>query len=511
MSLARERLEEIWDALARPRTVAAMLAGYCALHFLARLALSPNFSLDEAEQVFFSQSLEWGYRFRHPPLITWMSWAVLETLGIELAGLAAMKYAVMAAGLVAYFAAGRIILGEVRLAALATFGLLATFVMGFLPHQDLMHTVLLATLLAAFMWAGAVVLERGRWRDHFVLGAVVGLGILSKYVFAIAVAGLAAGIALTPALRARAKPLRLAAALVLAAAIVAPYAWWAVLHEHSLLALARDITRAGGPAFDPLGWLAGGANLALALAGFAVPFVVLFAACYWRAFLPLPVTAGNVWERGWLRALEIAMALAALAMLAAVFVVGTQEFKPRWMHQVLLALPIYLFLRAKLSGMGERAMRIFALAVFAFAAAVFAARFAIYEWSAGSCGRCREYLPIERYASGAFRAGFVQGTLVAADYDLGGNLRRYFPDSRLLAPGYPPELFGGPRGGQCLAVWRGDADPPPALVAYLGDALGAAPDDTVSRGRIDAAIRKGGGRRMALSFMLFPAGKGACN
>ena len=176
---ARKR-RDIWADLAEPSSVIAFLALYCAIHFLVRYLLSPNFTLDESEQMLFGQSLQWGYRFRHPPLITWLSWGTLSATNNSRAAFFLLKYVIMAGGLAVYFAAARVVIRDTRMAALATFGLLTTFVMGFLPLVDLMHTVLLATMLAAFLWIGARIVTKGSPRDYLLLAASTGFGMLSK-------------------------------------------------------------------------------------------------------------------------------------------------------------------------------------------------------------------------------------------------------------------------------------------------------------------------------------------
>jgi 4-amino-4-deoxy-L-arabinose transferase-like glycosyltransferase len=168
------------DRLADPRWAIGLLVGFCVLHFVIRCMLTPNFTLDESEQMLFSQSLEWGYRFRHPPLITWMVWATLSATGDSRIAFFLLKYVVMAAGLVAYYQAGRLVIRDDALAALATIGLLSTVSIGYLPLIDLMHTVLLTTMLTALLWVVARVVEFGRWRDYLLFGAILALGTLSK-------------------------------------------------------------------------------------------------------------------------------------------------------------------------------------------------------------------------------------------------------------------------------------------------------------------------------------------
>ncbi len=482
-----KRYASVWEALADPQTVAAILILYCLFHFLLRLMLTPNYTLDESEQILFGQSLQWGYRFRHPPLITWLSWGTLTATGQSRAAFFLLKYVLMLAGLLAYFQAARIVIRDTRLAGLATFGLLTTVVIGYMPHIDLMHTVLLATMLAAYLWADARALTQGRWGDYVLLGVVAGLGILSKYIFLVLPIAMAIGTAFVPRLRARVRIVPMLLAIVIALAIVAPYAWWAKTHEYSLFALAQTITKSSGPALNFVAWLKGTGNLVVALAGFALPVAAVFPLLYWKACKPL-TGLGDEEDRDWLKLYGVAMLAGILIMWVAVFVVGTEAFKSRWMHQVLLPLPIWLFLRAKMAGPNERADRIFVWVALVFALAVFAARIAIFETDASHCKTCREYWPMQSYAKDFRNAGFLGGTILSPTYDLAGNLRGVFPEARVVTPGYPVAVFGPPVAGQCLIVWEGDGEMPKSARDYLTGPMGITPGPDASRGNVLAPL-----------------------
>lgn len=506
----------LWRGLKNPGVGLWLIFLYCALHFVVRLALSPVFSLDESEQVLFGESLQWGYRFREPPLMTWLAYATFSVVGLSHAALYALKYVLMAAGLAAYFASARRILGEARLATLATFGLLTTFVMGFLPHQDLMHTVLLASLLAAFLWALLRVLDSRKLADYLLLGLVVGLGLLSKYVFAVVVAGFGVGVLVTPALRQKLRWQGVLLAALLAVALVAPYVYWSMANEHSLFALAKDVTKGAGPALDPLSWLKGLSSFTLALASFLMPFIVLFAACFWNSLRPIPASIGSAEQRAHLRMFEFAFAASVFLMFIAVFFVGTESFKPRWLHQVALWLPLYLFLRVAIVGTSELRQQIFALGALVFAIAVVIARFVIYETNIEHCRQCREYMPYDRFAAGLSQVGFYQGTIVAHRHDMGGNLRYYLPQSRVVTPGYALSVFGPPTSehGQCLVVWKGEGEMPAKLADYLREVLHATPGPDSLRGHVAARyIKLPADKRRAfvrLSYVLMPSGSGEC-
>ncbi len=500
-----------WEALTKPDSVIFILILYCIVHFLVRLMLQPNFSLDEAEQVLFGESLEWGYRFRHPPLMTWLSYGTFELTNTSHQAYFALKYILMALGLVAYFAAARVVLKDVRLAFLATVGLLTTFVMGFLPHQDLMHTVLLSSMLTAMLWLGLRVLHTRALTDYAMLGACIGLGILSKYIFAVGIAGLAVGLLWSGQARAKLRNDGVALTVVIAAVLVMPYLAWVVSNEYSFFTLAKGITGGHGPALDPVSWVKGTGALILALLEFAVPFIVIFAALFPSSFRGLPPTLDDD-DRMHLKVLEVAMIAAALMMLAAVFFVGTEAFKPRWMHQVLMPLPIYCFLRAKLTVPRERPYQWFTIVCGLFAVLVVISRFAIWETNVTHCKRCREYQPMERFAAALHDAGFISGTIIAEDYDIGGNIRAEFLDSRVVTPGYPLAVFGPPKpgAGQCLYLWLGDKPMPKQMIQYGSDALSAPTDSSARRGRVSAHYLKSQTRMSVLQYELLPQGKGEC-
>ncbi|HEX3673600.1 MAG TPA: glycosyltransferase family 39 protein [Rhizomicrobium sp.] len=505
MSARGKKYKDVWEALSDPQVVASLLILYCLAHFLVRMLLSPNFTLDESEQILFGQSLEWGYRFRHPPLITWLSWSVLSTTGQSRAAFFLLKYALMFAGLLAYFQAARIVIRDTKLAAFATFGLLTTIVIGYLPHIDLMHTVLLTTMLAAYLWVDARVLTRGRWGDYVLLGAITGLGILSKYIFLVLPVAMTIGTIMVPRFRARLRVAPLLVSLVIAIAIVAPYAWWAKTHEYSLFALAQTITKSSGPAFDFGAWLKGSGNLIVALAGFALPIAAIFPLFYWNACKKLD-GLGDDEDRDWLKLYGVAMLAGIVIMWLAVFVVGTEAFKSRWMHQVLLPLPIWLFLRARMAGTSDRMNKYFLIVAAVFALGVFAARIAIYETDGSHCKTCREYWPMKDYADSLQRSGFRGGTILAPTYDLAGNLRGAFPDARVVTPGYPLEVFGPPVPGQCLVAWDGEGDVPKVAADYLQGAMGAKLGGDELRGSITARLLTTH-RFATLSYVLLPYGR----
>ena len=92
-----------------PRTVIISILAYCVLHYLIRLMTSPVFALNEAEQLLMSQSLTLGYHPQHAPLVSWI-YAISDMLfGSSRPVFFAVKYIIMAVGLVAFYYAARIV------------------------------------------------------------------------------------------------------------------------------------------------------------------------------------------------------------------------------------------------------------------------------------------------------------------------------------------------------------------------------------------------------------------
>src|SRR5262249_39051438 len=129
-----------------------VVLAYCTLHWMIRLATSPVYTVDEAEQLLMSQTLDVGYRFRHPPLITWIYALTEQVFGLSRPVFFAVKYVIMAAGLIAFYFAARLAFRHSsksdQFAAAATAAWALVYYPAWGHHEDLTHTVLLFTLLA---------------------------------------------------------------------------------------------------------------------------------------------------------------------------------------------------------------------------------------------------------------------------------------------------------------------------------------------------------------------------
>lgn len=172
------------------------LAVYFLIHIVIRVVQAGALTLDEAEIVFDSQQLRLGYGIQ-PPLYTWVQWLIFELGGVNHLGLSLLKNAVLFALYACMFQLARPLLGT--LAAAATAASLALLVpLGWDAAIDRTHSLLATALAAGALWTYFVLLRKpGRMR-RALLGLLIGLGMLSKYNFAIFVLGLAAASLLIP-------------------------------------------------------------------------------------------------------------------------------------------------------------------------------------------------------------------------------------------------------------------------------------------------------------------------
>lgn len=495
--MAQIQRRNFWDSLGETQPVVSLILLYGAVMFLLRFSLSPNLNAGEAAQMLFGQTLQWGYLPDQPPLMTWLSWATLRISQNSKLALFLLREMLLAAGLIAYFFAARRILGEGRRAAFSVMFLAATFGVAWLAQAGRPDTGLLVCVCCVYLWADTRALMRGGYLDYAILGIVTAVGILANYIFLVLPLAMSVALALTPELRARLRlgPLLVAAAI--AALIVGAYFALAPAAAGS----QHTAWHASVPAILR--------NFAIAFVLFALPAVLIFAAMYPRACLPL---SPQEREESWLRFFKITMLAALVVSLIAMLVVRSGDAKASWIYPVLLPLPIYLFLRAQLTHAepNEHNDRVFAGFVLACVVSMIGVRVWMYQTCAHDCRHCAEYWPLPRYADTFRQAGFFGGTIAAPQAALAGNLRLVFPEARVVTPDAPARHFGPPVQGECLVVWEGsDANVPPRLRAYVDTTYGAKLGERAMQGDTESALLKGNGRRARMNFLILA--DGACD
>ncbi len=485
-------------AFASRRRLAVVLGLYLGLHAAARLWLLPQgLGYDDAEQVLSAQAWAWAYRFEQPPLVTWLLLLARDGLGLEpgLGAITLLRTLLLGALCVFTFLAARHWL-DVLAAGGAAAGLLGTYTLGWLAHGDLPHSTLLAVAVAATLWLWGCVVREPTFLRTFAFGLACGLGLLAKWNFIMFAVGLLVAALLQPATRPLALSWRTPFVGLVMASLALPSALAVLAEADDLGARAAGVVAGAAEQSGPavVGWLEGWSDLALAALAFPQPFLVLAMFVLWPALRrPAPATA-------WLALL---MAVILMLHAAVVPLAGAREFPERWMIAALLPLPILVLAASR---PGDPRVAALGGVLVLLMVIVWMVRVGIGVTDASYCGKCRYRLPAPAFAAALGDAGFREGTIVAFDMHLAGNLKQQLPDARVLVPGMPLRAWPAPGGEACALVWRGDG-PPPAIDG-IGAVLGV--DWTgAPTGRVAAPILGTTDRFQTMSYRVVP-GAGAC-
>jgi 4-amino-4-deoxy-L-arabinose transferase-like glycosyltransferase len=404
-----------WSPVAHPL---AWLLALAVVHVVARVVISPALKWDEAEQMLWSQHLAWGYGAQ-PPLYTWLQWAVNAVVGPNVLALALLKHALLALAFVLMWLAGRELLGP-RGAWFASASMWLLPPLGWDLVSDKTHTVLVVAMSCGAWWLLLRIVRRPRPADFAWLGLVCGLGMLSKYSFALVIgAMLAAALSVAEARRAL-----LSRgwwwALVVGALVVLPHAVWLASHLREATTdplVKMQIEAEAQPIQGVLSLLkVWGTTLALWL---LIGLWAFGRAC-WRA----PLTPAASWAP---RLFGRYLLLVPLALLGLVLFAGVTHFKTHWAAPLLCVAPLAAFAARPELTAHPRAGR-YAGVVAALALVVLAAA-AVRPWVSGARGNVGELNhPLLALESALREAGYDgRGRIIAADHMLGGMLRTRFP------------------------------------------------------------------------------------
>jgi len=481
---------------------------FCLIHWAIRTFIAPIYTIEEADQLLLSQSLQVGYEARQPPMLAWLhAFAVMGgTLSPPI--IFAVKYTLLFLALMFYYLAARNVLVRPAVSAASVAAWALTFQVGWSMHEDLLGAVALMCCLSICLHAVTRILTWRRYRDWVYLGVAIGVGLLTHHLFVVFPVALILAIMLSPFFRDAMSLPRIGITLLVAGLIYLPYAVWVSTHMGSLTAAFSEYAASweiDSAYFERAGNAA--AQLGRALLEFSLPLSVFWMMLFWTLWLPViyPIfqrrnTDEEPHELAWRRLFMQSTLFALLAYLISV-ALGVQAYKAHWMMPVLFTAPIWLFLHVKRGGEFPVAIRAFGAVVIAFALLVVGGRFVEWQMEIAMCheGGCRPYTPVKDWAEELKKAGFEEGTIVGADRHLTGNLRAAFPRARVLDAAMPPEAFPPPKtNGACLVVWRDTefdtrrniAVMPRELVDYLTNQLYAYPHDAGAEGAIRRNLRQ---------------------
>ncbi|RXT29072.1 hypothetical protein B5P46_10125 [Rhizobium leguminosarum] len=433
------------------KTAGLLLAAYFVLNIVLRIMLPHSLELDEAEQSFFSQYLLAGYG-PQPPFYNWMQYAVVSLTGMSIGALIVPKNILLFLSYLFYGLAGRRALKDEALAAVGMLALITLPQVSYMAQQDLTHTTALLLASSLFLYGFFRTLDRPDMASYLLLGLAAGIGLISKYNFALM--PVAALIAILPDAewRRRALDWRMLAAITVALVIVLPHAIWL---QGNLAFASSDTLVKMAAGSEPAGALRIGKGLVaflVAIIAFAALPVVIFATTFRRDFVQA-LSAGNRWT-GMMERMMLA-SLAGIVLI--VLFTGSTTVRERWLDPFLLVLPIYFLAKMQAANLDLSAglRRFRPVLPVLMACVLIALGFRVV--GAGLIGTySRPNVPMAGFSREMTRQA-EPALVIASDTYIGGNMRLQFPDVPVVIPDFPaPGIPAYAEAkGPVLIVWRG--------------------------------------------------------
>jgi len=256
-----------------------ILAAYFLVHVVLRVTSAAVLDLDESEAVLSFQHLQPGYGTQ-PPLYFWLQWLMFSVFGINLLALSALKNLLLLCTYVAMFYTARSLIG-MRGAIIVAGSLVLFPQIGWESQRDLTHSVLVTCMAALTLWCYVGLLRHPGKMRYALLGLLIGLGLQSKYNFAVFALGLVAASLLVREHRQAVWNRNGWITLAMLLLSFAPHGLWLLDH----LDLATSATRAkmhGQDAPYASNVARGLGSMASATLLFVTPVWIVYGWIYWR-------------------------------------------------------------------------------------------------------------------------------------------------------------------------------------------------------------------------------------
>ena len=496
---------KISDFLASATFFWLVLAVYLLAHVVLRMWETPNIGKNDVQEAIAAQGWAWGYHPRNPPLHTWLLMSFYGIFGVSPIAHFLLKYLLLGATSGFAYLSARRLLSSPAMATLSALSLTLLTPFAWTVHTALTHTLLLAAINFATLWAVLRLTQERRLLDYVVFGVVVGLGLLAKYSFALFVLPLIAAMLTQREFRRALSDVRIAVAVLVAAMIVAPHALWMLTTRFDFAGFLAEKQQSAELRPYVQGVAEGAVAVVVGALGFLGPMAiaagVLYAGARRRAAAPISP---------WARTLALAVAFGVAALLLDVLVLRATQFEERYFFCALLLSPLVLFQWLERRGFDAIDLRWIGASVMIVALVAgggLVGRSLLWHHT---CNRCWDELPVSALERAVRTAGFTGGTIISDHYNVAGNMRIRFPEARTIAVNYEMATPLTSADGQCLLVWdaRIDGDAMPrALSDYLAGA-GLVP--TGAPRYVDALLLRDRERMDRFAYWLVPNADGNC-
>ncbi|MEM9143051.1 MAG: glycosyltransferase family 39 protein [Bacteroidota bacterium] len=145
--------------------------------------------LEDAEQAYYSQWWRWGYDDQ-PPLYTWLQIGLNQLIGISKVSFSLLRGSIFASILFVLFALSKAYLQDKDKAVWTVLMLLCVPVFIDFTFRRLSHTALLCLVMLLTYCAVLRLIRKKDLLGYLLLGTILGIGILTKYNYALFMAAL---------------------------------------------------------------------------------------------------------------------------------------------------------------------------------------------------------------------------------------------------------------------------------------------------------------------------------
>jgi 4-amino-4-deoxy-L-arabinose transferase-like glycosyltransferase len=485
----------------------ALIVGvYLVLHIALRLWETPIIAKNDVQEAVAAQVWAWGYHPRNPPLHTWLLMGSYSVFGPGLMAHVALKYTLLGGVYAFAYLCARRLLSTTTVALVAALSMTLLGPLAWTVHTALTHTLLMAVLILATLWAAMRLTDRHRLGDYALFGAMVGLGLLAKYSFLLFLAPLVVAVLTQRDLRRAVCSPRMLAALAALTVVVAPHALWLLGQPFDFIDFLthKQQSEIAQPYFQDV--VVGLGAVLVGTLSFAALFVPTTPIVFRRLF-NVQAEAPSEWQRAVVFICVFGIGLLTLD----VFVLRATQFELRYFTCALLVAPLAVFQWIDRRRPSHRQLQMLSALVAVVAVVGFAGLAGRALWANRTCDRCWEEMPVSNLSQALRAGGFARGTIIADHYSLAGNMRLAFPDSRTVAANYDVILLSYRGPGTCVLVWNarnaGDAVPP-SIREYLQSA-GLPPVHDQPR-YVDALLRRSNDRLDRFGYVMVSGVEANC-
>jgi 4-amino-4-deoxy-L-arabinose transferase-like glycosyltransferase len=408
-----------------------LLLGYFLLQIILRLWISSSLDLDESEQLVLTQKLSWGYGSQ-PPLYTWIQFLFFKVFGPSVFGLSLLKNILLFCTYLLTYLNARLITGRPICGMAAAASLLFIPQIVWESQRDLTHSVLAAMLACATLYCFLRLRAKPSVAAYALFGLCAGLGVLSKYNFALLLVALMLAAISMREFRAVVFNRRMLVAGMIAVLLILPNLTWALEHRDlALRAAGKFRIQESSHWFGAV--VSGLKGLIVCSVTFFAPLAIVYALIFGKRR-----ASDGVAERSICGVLLWRMLLASYGLIVlAILIFRISDVRDRWLLPILVTSPVLavVWLQHRLDagrlkwifGIGSAVM---VLATFALEGRIIWAEqlHRTQPWN-----RPYDALAQEMKSTLAPASAVITDTTLLA-----GNLRLQLPDKTFT----PPELAG---------------------------------------------------------------------